>query len=228
MTPSRLLLGFGMALAGCSWPAAVTAQPADGAAKPAAGPEAIELFERQVRPVLVQHCQKCHGEKKQEAGLRLDSRKALVKGSENGPVVAAGNPAAGKLLSAVNYANKDLQMPPDGKLPAEAIEALTHWIQLGLPWPAESAGPSAVHNPLAWKAHWAFQPVREQPLPAVRGADWFRSPLDAFILAKLEPAGLAPAPPAARAALLRRAMFDVIGLPPTAAGDRRVCRRPGP
>ena len=96
-----------------------------------ASPEAIEFFERHVRPVLANHCGACHGAKKQEAGLRLDSRAAVVKGSDEGPVVVAGDPAASKLIAAINYQDEDLQMPPDGKLPAEAIAALSRVDQTG-------------------------------------------------------------------------------------------------
>ncbi len=200
-----------------------TPAPAAPAAAPAAQPSPApasaddnEFFERQVRPVLAQHCLECHGQKKQEAGLRLDSRASLVKGSDNGPVLVPGNPAASKLVAAVRYNDENLQMPPDGKLPPEAIEALDQWVQRGLPWPEGSLiAPAA--DPDAWRKHWAFQPVSDPAEPAVQHAVWAKSPIDRFILAKLEAAGFEPSPLADRRTWLRRVTYDLVGLPPTAA-----------
>ncbi len=139
---------------------------------PAPSAEESEFFERQIRPLLAEHCLKCHGPKKQEAGLRLDSRPALVKGSDSGPVVTLGDPAAGKLITAIGYADENLQMPPDGKLPPEAIAALTDWIKRGLPWPEGAGEIAAQADPEAWRRHWAFQPIGDPALPAVQHADW--------------------------------------------------------
>jgi hypothetical protein len=220
MTSIRLLITVGLACIAAPRVSTMAAS-AEPPGVPAAA-EQNEFFERRVRPVLVEHCQKCHGEKKQEAGLRFDSRAAVLKGSENGPVVAlgadglGGDPAASKLLTAINYADENLQMPPDGKLPGEAIEALTHWVKLGAPWPEATGGAAPAADPAAWKRHWAFQAVRDQPLPVLKRNDWAKSPVDSFILAQLEQAGLAPAEPADRRTLLRRATFDLVGLPPTA------------
>ena len=198
------------------------AAPANPPANPAAesapaSAEESEFFERHVRPVLANHCSKCHGPKKQEAGLRLDSRAALVKGSDAGPVVVAGDPAASKLIAAINYIDKDLQMPPDGKLPAEAIEALSEWVKRGLPWPAPLAGAAPESDADGWKQHWAFRPLADAPEPAVRHGDWVRSPLDRFVLARLEAEGFEPSPLADRRTWLRRVSYDLVGLPPTAA-----------
>jgi hypothetical protein len=188
------------------------------AAEPAPPPQAVEFFETKVRPVLAENCFTCHGAKRQQAGLRLDGRETLLKGSETGPVVVAGDPDKSRLIHAIRYQG-ELKMPPKGPLPAEAIESLTTWIKMGAPWP-ESANTAGVpSSPLsvdeARRKHWAFQPVRRPALPAVKDPTWAQTPLDSFILAKLEEKGLTPSPPATRRVLIRRATLDLIGLPPT-------------
>jgi Protein of unknown function (DUF1553)/Protein of unknown function (DUF1549)/Planctomycete cytochrome C len=175
-------------------------------------PQAVEFFESKVRPLLVDHCFSCHGDKKQEAGLRLDSRDAILKGSDSGPVVVPGEPEKSKLIKAVRH-EISIKMPPKGKLPADAIEALTSWVKQGAPFPpgATKAAPDS-------RTLWAYQPVKDPALPAIRevGAD-VGSPIDRFILAKLEAKGLSYSPPADKRTLIRRATYDLIGLPPTAA-----------
>ena len=185
------------------------------AAEPSA--EDIEFFEKQVRPILVQTCYKCHGEKKQEGGLRLDSRSDLLKGGDNGAAVEPGKPDESLLVEVIGYAG-DIKMPPKGKLPAEQVAALKEWVKRGVPWPAEKAGGKPADFDLAARKakQWAFQPVRPQAPPAVKNAEWPRAAIDYFILARLEASGLAPAPPAEKRAWLRRVTFDLVGLPPTA------------
>jgi mono/diheme cytochrome c family protein len=174
-----------------------------------------EFFERQVRPVLAQHCLACHGPKTQEAGLRLDSRAALLKGSDSGPVVDLQNPIRSRLLTAIGYKDPDLQMPPAPaeKLPDAAIAALSQWIATGAHWPENGIGTATQATPV--KPHWAFQPVRPVAIPEVQIGGWPQSPIDRFILAKLEEQGMSPAPTADRATLIRRATFDLVGLPPS-------------
>jgi hypothetical protein len=173
-----------------------------------------ELFEKRVRPVLVEQCVGCHGPKKQRGGLRLDSREALLRGGDNGPVVKPGDPDNSPLIQAVRR-NDELKMPPKTPLKPDAVAALAEWVKRGAVWPAErSAGRDDAE---AWKRHWAFQPVRDPALPVVRRQDWVRTSIDRFILAKLEERGLTPSAPADRRTLLRRATFDLIGLPPTPA-----------
>ena len=180
----------------------------------------VEFFESKVRPVLVQHCQSCHGEAKQEYGLRLDSRAATMAGSDEGPVVVEGKPGESKLLAVVHY-DGDIQMPPKGKLADEEIAALTRWIELGLPWPDDgSAKPAQPMTGDELYRHarenlWSLQPVRQPELPPVNDKSWPRRSIDHFILAKLEAAQLTPAPEADRRTLIRRATFDLLGLPPT-------------
>src|SRR5262249_6859505 len=180
--------------------------------------QAVESCESKVGPRPAQRRSSCHGEKRQQAGLRLDGRDALLKGSDNGPVVVPGDPEKSTLVRAIRYAG-ELKMPPKGKLPAEAVEALTTWVQMGLPWP-EGTNSAASHLRAYWlpnlrKNHWASHPVQKPPLPAVQNTEWPRTPLDRFILARLESQGLAPSPPADKRTLLRRVTYDLTGLPPT-------------
>lgn len=117
----------------------------------------LEFFEKQVRPLLVQNCHECHGPKKQEAGLRLDTQAGLLKGADSGPVVVPGNLDGSRLLQVLRFADGDTQMPPKGKLPDEQIAVLRHWLELGTPWPADST-PTETAN--TTKHHWAFQPIK--------------------------------------------------------------------
>ncbi|MCU0878530.1 MAG: PSD1 and planctomycete cytochrome C domain-containing protein [Pirellulaceae bacterium] len=181
---------------------------------------AEELFERQVRPLLVEACQKCHGPDKQESDFRVDSRKALLRGGYTGPAIVPGKPAESLLLAAVRHEG-DFAMPPKTKLPDDKIAALESWIKLGAPWPA-SAATTAASDARA-KSHWAFQPIRDPPVPEVAplaavGTDDVvspQNPIDAFWLEKLHAAKLAPSPQADRRTLIRRLSFDLLGLPPT-------------
>jgi hypothetical protein len=171
----------------------------------------VEFFEKQVRPVLAEHCFRCHGTQKQMGGLRLDSRTALLRGGDNGPVVQPGHPEKSTLVEALRWTG-ELKMPPKKALPAESVKALAAWVRMGLPWPAKRF---AHESSEAWQKHWAFQPVKDPPLPSVRDSNWSRTSVDRFILAQLEERGLTPSPPADRRTLLRRVTFDLLGLPPT-------------
>ena len=188
------------------------------AAEPTA--KQLEFFEKRVRPILVAHCQKCHGAKKQEGELRLDSRGGLFKGGESGAVVKPGDPKQSELIAAVNYGADSFQMPPDGKLKAAEIAALTEWVKMGAAWPkSKSVGLTETGGggiDLAERAkHWSFQPVRRPNIPGVKNDSWARNPIDRFVLTRLEKAGLQPAPEADRRTLLRRLSYDLTGLPPT-------------
>jgi hypothetical protein len=206
-----------------AWPLAVlllsSAVSPLRAAEPAAD---AEFFEKRVRPVLAEHCYKCHSAqaKKLKGGLLLDSRDGLLKGGEGGPVLVPGRPEKSRLVEAIGYKNPDLQMPPRSKLPDAAIADLTAWVRMGAPWPATvaSAG-AAVRTTFDLEKrkheHWAWQPVRPVGLPPVRDCTWPLEAADRFILARLEARGLAPGPDADRRTLLRRVTFDLTGLPPT-------------
>jgi mono/diheme cytochrome c family protein len=177
--------------------------------------DAVRFFETNVRPVLVEKCQSCHGPDKQKGGLRLDSRSALLAGGDSGPAAIPGKPSESRLVEAVAYAD-ELRMPPKGKLAAKEIADLTAWVKMGAPWPYGDAKPSVQVRPAgavtaADRAFWSFRPVAD-PAASKPGAS-----LDGFIRAKLEAAGLKPAPPADKRTLLRRVTFDLTGLPPTPA-----------
>jgi mono/diheme cytochrome c family protein len=185
-----------------------------------AGPEATKFFEERVRPVLANHCQPCHDAARHKGGLRLDSRTALLQGGDSGPAIKPGQPEESLLIRAIRH-GEQLRMPPKKKLSQREITDLTAWVRHGAPWPDTSATvrpgarPEAPSLTEEERSFWAFRPAVEPPLPAVKDGSWPRTSLDLFVLAKLEEAGLRPAPPADRRTLLRRATFDLTGLPPT-------------
>jgi hypothetical protein len=183
-------------------------------------PEGVEFFETKVRPILVDKCQKCHGTQRQKGGLRLDSREAVFKGGESGPVIMAGHPEKSELVRAVNYEADGFQMPPTGKLDAASIAVLANWVRLGAPWPASAASgdhpQTQADFDFAERAkHWSFQPLQPGGSPKTPQTSWARNPLDCFLASRLQAAGLEPAPTADRRTLLRRITFDLTGLPPT-------------
>jgi hypothetical protein len=212
----RLAATAGAATAGAlAIAAGLPAQVPAATAKPPTAQEA-EFFETNVRPVLFEKCFGCHGSKAQQGGLRLDARASALQGGGNGPAIVAGNPDNSLLIKAVRYTSA-LKMPPSGKLKPAEIAALTDWVRMGAPWPdakgASAAPPAAgVAAPAQW---WSFRPVKKTSPPKVKNAAWIKTPIDNFILAKLESKSLAPAPPADRRTLIRRATFDLTGLPPT-------------
>jgi cytochrome c553 len=189
---------------------------------PAADAQAARFFETKIRPVLVARCYECHGpESKREGNLRLDSRAAMLNGGDIGAAIKPGNPKGSLLIDAINHGDI-VQMPPKTKLPAQEIADLTAWVAQGAAWPGDMPPDHANPGPRATPAindnardFWAFQTPREPTLPAVADAAWPRSPLDHFILSALEARGLKPASPAEKRALIRRATFDLHGLPPT-------------
>jgi hypothetical protein len=182
----------------------------------AQAPQQIEFFEKQIRPVLATHCFNCHGSKKQQAGLRLDSREAIVKGSDNGSVIDLKNPEKSLILQVVGYQG-DVKMPPKGPLPTDAVKALQRWIANGAAWPVAVATVPAVKDSvaLAKKTHWSFKPVAKPTVPTVKHAGFVLTPIDNFVLVRLESEGMEPSASADRRTLLRRATFDLTGLPPT-------------
>jgi hypothetical protein len=188
-----------------------------------ASPEGIEFFEKKIRPILIEHCYACHsGEsKKSEGGLLVDSREALLKGGDSGPAITPRAPDQSLLMIAVRHADKDLKMPPDGKLPAVHLADLATWIKMGAPDPRLASAAAVVARPKygmsldEGRAFWSFQPVRQAATPRVKNTAWPRNSVDHFILAGLEAKGIAPSPPADKRTLLRRLTFDLTGLPPT-------------
>jgi mono/diheme cytochrome c family protein len=194
---------------------------ADEKGQPPPSPAAVAFFENKVRPVLAENCHKCHGPKKQRARLRLDSRAAILQGGDSGPALVPGQPGQSLLLKAVRHDDPDLKMPPSQKLSRQQIDDLTRWVQMGAPWPDSGKTAPIARKPGELKVtdkdrdHWAFRPVRRPPLPKVKDARWGANPIDAFVLAGLEAKGLQPNPPASRRELIRRASFDLLGLPPS-------------
>ncbi|NND97780.1 MAG: DUF1553 domain-containing protein [Pirellulaceae bacterium] len=182
----------------------------------------LELFEKHVRPLLLDQCIRCHGPEKQQGGLRLDSAKWLRKGGDSGPILSPGDPDESLLIRAVRYKDPALEMPPRGRLPDTTIAALEDWVALGGVDPRVADDPAASTKDnaptiQAGKQFWSFQPIQDPPLPPVHRSDWPVTSIDHFILARMEQAGLHPARPADRPTLIRRVYYDLIGLPPTPA-----------
>ena len=189
-------------------------------ASPTEPPDSREFFEKRIRPVLSDQCFKCHSStaEKLKGGLMLDTREAMLKGGDTGPAVAPGDLEKSLLIDAIRWKDKDMQMPPKKPLPAEDVAFIEAWIKAGAVWPAD-AGPKTAAKKVfdlqkRKQDHWCWQPLLESQPPTVKAAGWPANAVDQFVLAKLEEKGLAPAPDADRRTLLRRASFDLTGLPP--------------
>src|SRR5260221_5069195 len=177
----------------------------------------LEFFEKKIRPTLVENCYKCHSTnaEKVKGGFLLDTREGVLKGGDTGPAVVPGDPERSLLIKAVRYADENLQMPPKNKkLSPEQIADLEAWVKMGAPDPRTATQVSS-RKALDASRHWAFQPVKQPPVPAVKNRRSVKTPVDAFILAKLEEKKINPSPPADRRTFIRRATFDLLGLPPT-------------
>jgi mono/diheme cytochrome c family protein len=177
-----------------------------------------DFFEMRVRPVLAKNCFTCHTAARM-GGLEMSGREALLKGGKSGPAIVPGDAEKSLLVQAVAQTHERLKMPPQGKLAETEIADLRAWIKDGAIWPESAPNQSAkaaeyVITP-EQRAYWAFQPVRKPDPPAVKDKNWARSAIDRFILAKLEAKNLKPVRMAGKPALIRRATFDLIGLPPT-------------
>ncbi len=190
-----------------------------------ATPEAIAFFEKRIRPILVDNCFECHSmaSKKQKGGLWLDTRDHLLKGGVTGPALTPGEPEKSLLLIAVRHTDKDLRMPPKGKLTETQIADLAAWIKMGAPAPRKAVSDKIPATTPAkfgmsleeGRKFWSFQPIKDPTVPKGKDASWPRTPIDHFILARVEASGMAPAPLADKRTLLRRVTFDLTGLPPT-------------
>jgi len=170
-----------------------------------AADDGLDFFEQKIRPVFVEHCFKCHSTqtKSQKGGLLLDSREAMLAGGDSGPAIVPGKPEMSLLIKAIGHRDESLKMPPKAKLPDAIIADLTKWITIGAPHPKVIPSKIAVDPEVARK-HWAFQPIKK-----------YDSTIDAFIVEKLKAKRLALSPLADKRTLIRRATFDLIGLPPT-------------
>lgn len=181
--------------------------------------EAIEFFETKIRPLLADHCYDCHGSDAQESDLRVDTLQGMLQGGLAGPSLIAGKPDGSLLLTAVRYQDNDLKMPPDGKLSAAQIADLVHWIEMGAAHPdghtIEPIQQGSDVDLEKGRQHWAFRPaVKTLPPPTQPNASE-KNPIDAFLLAELQERGLQRVPPADKATFIRRATFDLLGLPAT-------------
>ncbi len=208
---------------------ASVARPCPAADEAVSAPpaEQVQFFESQVRPVLLENCAGCHGAKKVKGGLRVDSRAAILAGGDSGPAVVPGKPEESLLIAALHYVEEP-KMPPKGKLPQRQVEALSQWVKLGAPWPggggeAVKDGPepaSAIRKP-GYKvtdvdrSHWAFRPLARPPVPATKGQGAPAHPIDAFLRVGLDAKQLKANPLASKIELIRRATYDLTGLPPT-------------
>ena len=176
--------------------------------------EGATYFESKVRPLLIERCLDCHGEKKQKGGLRLDSKVGWQTGGEHGPALVPGQPEASLIIKAISRHDPDLAMPPDEALGERERQVLVEWVKRGAPDPRDSAvnPPSA---PTGGRDHWAYQPIGDPSPPPVRDTSWPRVGLDAFVLARLDAENLRPVADADRHTWLRRVTFDLTGMPPT-------------
>ncbi|CAA9427417.1 MAG: hypothetical protein AVDCRST_MAG64-3264, partial [uncultured Phycisphaerae bacterium] len=217
--------GVRLLVAAAAFAVLAVASPARAAAPkvPEPTPDQAKFFEQKVRPLLVESCYSCHAEKKQKGRLRLDSLEAALKGGDTGPAVVPGDAAKSLLVKAISHADEDLQMPPDEKLADAQIKVLTDWVAMGAPWP-KTPGGAVTATPGGGKKRvikdedrqfWSFQPVKDAPAPQVQDNGWAKNDIDRFVFAKLKAEGLTPAPEADKVALIRRATFDLHGLPPT-------------
>ncbi|MDB5352788.1 MAG: Planctomycete cytochrome [Planctomycetota bacterium] len=202
------VLGFALSL-----PATATAADLD--------PKDVEFFETKVRPILVEHCYKCHAatSEKIRGGLLLDTKGGWEKGGDTGPAIVPGKPDESLLVEALRYGDPNLKMPPKGKLPDATIAVLSDWVKRGAPDPR--AGASAAPKKKARTIdlveegkHWAYQPLTPVEPPAIKNANRSSNPIDRFIGAKLDAKGLVPNETASRRTLIRRLSLDLIGLPP--------------
>jgi mono/diheme cytochrome c family protein len=181
---------------------------------PNAGSTEADFFEAKIRPLFAARCQECHGSSKQEMGVRFDRREAFFRGGDDGAVVQNGDPEKSLLIQAVRQTG-DVKMPPKSKLPDEEIALLTEWVKIGTPWPYDSTSSRGPGQTDKWKEHWSFQPVHAVDPPVVKDETAANSPIDRFVLAKLDAVGLQFSPPADKRTLIRRAYYDLTGLPPT-------------
>lgn len=176
----------------------------------------LEFYERKIRPLLVDRCYECHSKsaKRPDGGLLLDTSSGVRAGGENGAIIDVETPDASLLLEAVRYEG-DIQMPPTGKLPAAEIALLQEWVKRGAPLPDDNSIVAATKGIdfTTGRKFWSFQPPRASPPPI--SVDGLPTPIDAFLQAKRATDGLSPAPPADRTTLIRRAHFDLVGLPPS-------------
>ena len=186
--------------------------------------EAVRFFETEIRPALHEHCSQCHNDRLRTSGLSVSSRESLLQGGTRGEAISVDRPSESLLLAALRHSG-ELRMPPGGKLPADRLDLFERWVGLGAPWP-DSLPPTGLAD---GGRLWSFRPIDRPPAPEVSNRDWVRNPIDRFVLARLEEAGLDPSDEAPRATLARRVHLDLTGLLPRPEDVREFERdaRPG-
>jgi hypothetical protein len=174
---------------------------------------AIEQFEKNIRPVLVSRCYPCHSKSAAvpQGGLLLDSAQGIRRGGNSGPVIQSGDPEHSLLIRAIRRTDEKLKMPPGEPLSSELVAVFETWVRAGALLPADPAPIEKKQQPLLW----SLKKPRLPTLPAVKNPGWVRNDIDRFILSRLEASGLGPAPEADKRTLIRRATYDLTGLPPT-------------
>ncbi|NOT60492.1 MAG: DUF1549 domain-containing protein, partial [Acidobacteria bacterium] len=216
---SFLKLSITVTISCLSW--AFASRPALTAQAPAYNQDGLDFFEKKIRPVLITQCYQCHSAtaKKLAGGLRLDTRAGMLKGGASGqPAMVVGAPEKSLLIKAIRYTDAKLQMPMSGKLPEAVVRDFETWIKMGAPDPREETATATKPEPYEFneaKKFWSFQPLKAATIPVVKNQSWTKTPIDYFILAKLEEKRITPVADADKRALLRRATFDLTGLPPT-------------
>ncbi|MFT5322525.1 MAG: hypothetical protein ACI8P0_000360 [Planctomycetaceae bacterium] len=186
-------------------------------------PVALDFFEKKIRPVLIEQCYECHSAQakadgKLKGGLLLDSRQAAQVGGDSGPSVVPSKLDESLLIEAIRYGEDSFKMPPAGKLPDKVIADFEKWVSMGAADPRDAPAAATPRKEIDWdlaRQHWSLQPPKQHTAPGVKDAEWIQKPIDAFMLAKQEATGLTHAGRAQRHTLLRRACFDLTGLPPT-------------
>lgn len=187
-----------------------------------ANPEAAQFFKEEVHPLLKAHCIKCHGGEKTKGGLELTSRAGLLKGGESGSAIDPETPAKSRLLEMLSYRDAEHEMPPAGKRPQAEIDIFQKWVAMGAPFDpslernssktAQSTPPQSSGDRSNW---WAYKPVRKEEPPTAGDPVWQANPVDAFITKSHASKGVEPNQPASKEQLVRRAYYDLIGLPPS-------------
>ena len=206
---------------GAPWDPEEHAEPTVPAVGPAAAsPVGEDFFETKVRPIFANVCSNCHGDTV-TSGLRVDSRESLLKGGSRGPAIVPYDADKSLMIQAVRQTG-ELKMPKGGKLSPEEVQSLAEWVKMGAPWPkskqilAAASGSSFKISP-EQRTFWSFQPLKMPAIPSVKDGRWAKTAIDRFVLAKLETQRIPPASAADRRTLIRRATFDLTGLPPTPA-----------
>ena len=186
-------------------------------------------FARDIQPILEERCYRCHGPEEQKNGLRLDVKAEALRGGESGRVIIPGDSESSLLYQFVAGLDPDTSMPAEGDPVTTAeLVLIKRWIDEGAQWPDETQALAASMERAVESNHWSFRPIQRPPVPAVRNGDWARSPIDHFVLARLEGEGITPSPEADRTALIRRLSLDLVGLPPTPAEVNDFVNDPSP